>query len=199
MTDLNAPLKVLLLEDDPADAELVAHTLRRADRSCEVRSVSDEGEFTRELESLDPHVVLSDRGVPGFGAPDALRAVQSQKPECAFLLVSGGLDLTLTTCLRSGAVDFVNKSELSRLYTAIQAALRERTSFLKLSDRQRQVVKLLAGGASTKAIASRLGVSVKTVETHRSQAMKRLGLGDIASVVRYAVRLGIVSAMNGSH
>jgi DNA-binding NarL/FixJ family response regulator len=195
MADLNAPLKILVLEDDPADAELIEHTLRRADRSCEVHSVTDESSFVRALESFDPHVVLSDHGVAGFECADALRTVQTLKPECAFLVVSGGVDLTTTTCLRSGAVDFIHKSELSRLYTAIQIALRERASFLRLSDRQRQVLCMLAAGASTKSIASRLGVSVKTVETHRSQAMKRLGLGDIASVVRYAVRLGIVSAM----
>lgn len=195
MTDLNAPLKVLLLEDDAADAELIAATLRRADRNCEVRLANDEGDFVRELESFDPHAVLSDRGVAGFSASDALRTVQNSKPECAFLLVFAGVDHTATECLRAGAVDLVQKSELSRLYGAIQAALRQRASFLKLSDRQREVLKLLAAGRSTKGIASVLGVSVKTVETHRSQAMKRLGLGDIASVVRYAVRLGIVSAM----
>jgi DNA-binding NarL/FixJ family response regulator len=63
-----------------------------------------------------------------------------------------------------------------------------------LTSRQREVLQLVAEGKSTKEIASALALSVKTVETHRAQIMDRLGIHDVAGLVRYAIRLGLVSA-----
>ncbi len=62
-----------------------------------------------------------------------------------------------------------------------------------LTGRQREVLRLIARGLSTKAIARRLGISIKTVETHRAQLMARLGIHDVAGLVRYAIRNGLVS------
>ena len=64
----------------------------------------------------------------------------------------------------------------------------------RLTSRQRQVLQLIAEGSNTKDIAYRLKISVKTVETHRTNLMNRLGIHDIAGLVRYAVRIGLVSA-----
>jgi len=61
-----------------------------------------------------------------------------------------------------------------------------------LSPRQREVLRLIAGGLPTKAIARRLDISIKTAETHRTQLMERLGIHDIAGLVRYAIRTGLV-------
>ena len=63
-----------------------------------------------------------------------------------------------------------------------------------LTPRQREVLQLIAEGHGTKEIASRLSLSAKTVETHRAQLMERLGIHDVAGLVRYAIRAGIVSA-----
>src|SRR5438552_1852819 len=63
---------------------------------------------------------------------------------------------------------------------------------LEITARQREVLKLVATGKSTKEIAFDLNLSVKTVEAHRAQIMERLGLRDIASLVRYALRTGLV-------
>jgi DNA-binding NarL/FixJ family response regulator len=62
-----------------------------------------------------------------------------------------------------------------------------------LTARQREVLKLVAGGKSTKEIAFDLNLSVKTVETHRAQIMERLGIRDVAGLVRYALKTGLVS------
>ena len=62
-----------------------------------------------------------------------------------------------------------------------------------LTPRQREVLQLVAEGRSTKEIAARLGLSVKTVETHRTQLMARLDIHDIAGLVRYAIRVGLVT------
>jgi DNA-binding NarL/FixJ family response regulator len=114
------------------------------------------------------------------------------------VLVSGAFEQSTSECLRSGATDFVRKSELSRLGSAIGTAVKLRESLRRLSKRQRQVLQMLALGGSTREIARRLRLSVKTVETHRAQVMHRTGIHDLAGLVRYAVRVGIVSAAQGS-
>jgi len=63
----------------------------------------------------------------------------------------------------------------------------------RLTPRQREILQLIAEGRSTRAIAERLHVSVKTVETHRAQLMDRLGIRDVAGLTRYAIRIGLVS------
>jgi DNA-binding NarL/FixJ family response regulator len=63
-----------------------------------------------------------------------------------------------------------------------------------LTPRQREILQLIAEGHSTKDIGFRLGLSVKTVEAHRAQIMERLGTHDIAGLVRFAIRAGLVSA-----
>ena len=67
-------------------------------------------------------------------------------------------------------------------------------TFERLSPRQREILQLIAEGNTTKEVAARLGVSVKTAETHRSLLMKRLEVHDMAGLVRYAIRVGIASA-----
>ncbi len=189
-------LRVLLLEQDNRDAELVAHALRRAHPGCSVLRVDSEAAFLDALGAFGPDVVLSNHGVSRFGAFEALCLVQARRPEVPFLLVSSTFEQTALQCLKNGAADFVRKSDLPRLSAAIRGALELRASLRTLSKRQRQVLQLLASGSSTRDIAKRLGVSVKTAETHRGQAMKRLKIHDVAGLVRYAVRVGIVSAAN---
>lgn len=189
-------LRVLLLDQDPRDGDLVARALRRAHPGCSVFRVETEAAFVDALGEFGPDVVLADAGVPGFDAVEALVLVQDRRPEAPFLIVTKAFDQIALRCLKSGAADFVRKSDLPRLTSAIRAALELRASLRTLSRRQRQVLQLLASGSSTRDIALRLGVSVKTAETHRGQAMKRLKIYDVAGLVRYAVRVGIVSAAN---
>ncbi len=189
-------LRVLLLERNPRDAEMVTHALRRAHPGCSVLRVDTEAAFAEALVSFAPDVVLSDLGDSEFDALDALRLVQLRRPEVPFLLVASTFEQPALDCLKNGAADFVRKSDLPRLSSAMRAALELRASLRTLSKRQRQVLQLLASGSSTRDIAKRLGVSVKTAETHRGQAMKRLQIYDVAGLVRYAVRVGIVSAAN---
>jgi DNA-binding NarL/FixJ family response regulator len=68
----------------------------------------------------------------------------------------------------------------------------EETLLERLTPRQREVLQLIAEGYTTKAIAQILEISVKTVETHRAQLMDRLGIHDVASLVRYAIKIGLV-------
>jgi DNA-binding NarL/FixJ family response regulator len=86
----------------------------------------------------------------------------------------------------------VLKSNLGRLAPAIEAALSVRRRLEKLTPRQIEVLRLMALGNTTPEIARALGLSAKTIETHRGEIMKRVGIHDIVGLVRYAVRVGLV-------
>ena len=197
-SELLSTLRVLLLEDDPRDAELILHTLRGTDPESTIRLVDTRTEFVRTLDEFVPDVILSDHAGADFNVLDAFRLAQRKAPGSPFILVSGQFEQRASECLQAGAADFVPKSELSRLGPAIAAALSLRAPLRSLSPRQRQVLHLLASGRSTRDIALALHLSIKTVETHRAQLMSRLDIHDVPGLVRYAVRVGIVSASQAS-
>ena len=97
-TKERAGLRILILEADARDAELEAHALRRADPACTVQVVDSRGAVTHALDSFAPDVILSDSGVAGFRALDALRLLQSHLPSSPLLLVSGSLEQTGAEC-----------------------------------------------------------------------------------------------------
>ena len=130
----------------------------------------------------------------GFRALDALRLLQEQLPlPLRSIMVCGALQPASVQCLKAGAADLVMKGEVARLGPAMHSALEVRAPLRRLSARQCAVLQRLAAGQCTKEIAGDLGISVKTIETHRAQVMKRLEIHDLAGLVRYAIRVGIVS------
>jgi DNA-binding NarL/FixJ family response regulator len=187
------PLRVLLLEDSPADAELVTHELQRAGFDAVTVRVDTKEAFLRALSEFAPQVVLSDHSLARFNATAALQLLHATLPATPLIVVSGALDVPRAVeCLKEGAEDYVLKTNLSRLRLAIDAALAVRRPLQKLSPRQREVLRLVAQGQATREIARRLKLSVKTIETHRAEAMKRLGIHDLAGLVRFAIRVGLV-------
>jgi DNA-binding NarL/FixJ family response regulator len=187
-------LRVLLLEDDPADADLVAESLARSGLDVVTERVDSREAFTHALREFAPDVVLSDHAVAQFDPRAALEVIQSIRPAAALIVVAGVLDpQSAATFVRAGAEDFVLKSNLTRLAPAIEAALSVRRPLEKLTPRQMEVLRLMAEGLTTPEIARQLNLSGKTVETHRGEIMKRVGIHDIVGLVRYAVRVGLVS------
>jgi signal transduction histidine kinase len=119
------PLRILLLEDDPLDAELIEATLHSGGLKCTVRRVAGRQDFIAALDDA-PDVILSDYSLPGFDGFSALRLAVARNPEVPFLFVSGaiGEDRALET-LRAGATDYVLKDRLERLVPAVRRAVRE--------------------------------------------------------------------------
>jgi DNA-binding NarL/FixJ family response regulator len=188
------PYRILMLEDNAADAELIAQELNRSGISAVWERVDTEQRFKLALRDFAPDVILSDHSLAAFDAPGAIRVVQAMHQPIPFIVVSGSLDeRRLVESLRAGAEDYIPKSDLARLPAVIEAALAVRRPLERLSPRQREVLQLLAEGHATREIARRLKLSVKTVETHRAEVMKRLGIHDLARLVRYAVRVGLVA------
>jgi len=187
-------LRVLLLEDAPADAELVTESLVRSGLQVVTERVDSREAFTAALRDFAPDVVLSDHALAQFDARAALEVLQTIRPAVALIVVTGALDeQSAAAFVRAGAEEIILKGNLGRLVPAIESALSVRRPLEKLTPRQMEVLRLMAAGHTTPAIARQLNLSSKTIETHRSEIMKRVGIHDIVGLVRYAVRVGLVS------
>jgi signal transduction histidine kinase len=119
-------LKILLLEDSVADAELAERTLRRAELRFVMRSVERRETFIAELHSFQPDVVVADYSLPGFDGLAALEIVRQHAPDIPFVVFSGPLgDERAVEILKLGAMDYVLKDRMHRLPAAILRARRE--------------------------------------------------------------------------
>lgn len=184
--------RILLIESDQRDADRVAQALRYNSHYPEIKRVESAPELAEALDSFEPDVVLS--GHADVDAMEALSMSREKHPEAPFVLLPDSVDRSVVDSIRAGAADFVSKTELERLPSAVETALTERAPLRKLSRRQREVFRMLASGVTMRDIATKLGLSRKTVETHRAQVMARLGARHVPELVRLAIRLGIVSS-----
>src|SRR5688572_12049859 len=187
-------------------------------RSVEVVGEAADGRRALELiQELAPDVVLLDLQMPGLSGFEVLQETTEKFPNVKIVVLSvHDTEEYAFRALRSGAAGYLPKSAASaELEVAIDQVVRGkqyispilaqsasldssrggaagRAAPLELTPRQREVLTLIAEGYSTKDIARTLSISVKTVETHRAQLMERLGIHDVAGLVRYAIRTGIV-------
>jgi DNA-binding NarL/FixJ family response regulator len=184
-----------MLEDREEDAELAIEHLKHAGLAVLDQRVDSKAAFERALGSFAPSIVLCDRGAPQFSALEAIRTTKALKPALPFVILTGALDeQSLVACLGAGADDVVLKSHMDRLGTAVHDAIARRASLQALSPRQLEVLLLVVQGFTTREIADKLGLSLKTAETHRIMMMKRLGIHDVAGLVRYAVKVRLIGS-----
>ena len=124
MTPDSVPLKILLIEDSPADTDLVLRALRGLQRLIEHDRVASETGLRRALVEFEPEVILSDFAMPGFSGPEALRICCEEAPGTPFLFVSGTIgEERAIDALQRGAADYVLKDNLRRLPSAVTRAL----------------------------------------------------------------------------
>jgi len=187
--------RVLVLNDNKAEADLIEQQLSGAGMSVEKRSVSSADAFKNLLEEMQPDVVLSDyNNAASLSACDALDVLRYYSPATPLVVVSESINgLSAVACLRNGAEDIVIKKNIARLPSAVTTAIERRQPLSKLTSRQVEVLRLVAEGHRTREIADKLSLSIKTVESHRGELMKRLGMHDVVSLVRYALRSGLVA------
>jgi DNA-binding NarL/FixJ family response regulator len=184
---------VLVLHDCAVSGERLSRELALGGTKLLTQRVDSEGAFLQALRSFAPEVVLVASTVANLGARTSLQLVQAHHPIAPVILVTATLDEQgAVACLRAGAENVVLENNLSRLGPVIQNALAVRQPLRKLSRRQLQVLRLVTEGLTSKEIAAALGLSVKTVESHRSAGMRRLGVDDVTALVRYAVRVGLI-------
>jgi PAS domain S-box-containing protein len=123
---VTSPLHILLLEDDPGDAELIRELLEIEDFVCDVTRAQTRAEFLAALEKVDIDLILADYKLPSFDGLSALNLALGARPDLPFIFVSGTLgEDTAIEALKIGATDYVLKTRLSRLAPSVQRALRE--------------------------------------------------------------------------
>lgn len=212
-----APIRVVLA-DDHALVRAGMRSLLGGMAQVEVVGEAASGEEALVLAERErPDVVLMDIAMKGMTGLDAAARIREQQPGVRVIILSmhAGEEYVLQA-LRAGAIGYLLKDAATgELELALRSVMRGESWFSPavsrqvvegyvqrvggepvadvLTARQREVLKLVAGGKSTKEIAFDLNLSVKTVETHRAQIMERLGIRDVAGLVRYALKTGLVS------
>jgi len=144
---MKSMLRILDLEDEPNDAELIKYELEAEGLSCEVSRVFSEEDFASALDKGGFDLILADFYLPGFSGSSALAIARARRPEIPFIFVSGtmGEDVAVES-LKNGATDYVLKQKLSRLVPAVRRALTEaeqRRAREKYEDKIREQAALL--------------------------------------------------------
>ena len=193
---MTKPLRVLLLEDSEADAALIRDELQRSEIPTVMKCVDSEPTFSAALIGFAPDVVLSAHDLKTLDPNAALMILRAERPTTPLIVVAESLTgQQSVACIRRGAEDIILKPNLARLAESIVSAVTARQPLERLTPRQIEVLRLVSEGNRTREIASRLGLSVKTVESHRGEVMKRLGIHDVVSLVRFAMRVGLITAV----
>jgi DNA-binding NarL/FixJ family response regulator len=213
------PVRVLLADDHALVRAGIRALLEGLEGVTVVAEAANGIEVLELARKHRPDVVLLDISMPGLGGLEASAQLKQELPEVRVVMLSmHANEEYVLQALRAGAAGYMLKdSATAQLELALQAVMQGETylsppiskqmveGYLQrvgaeqpaadnLTPRQRQVLQLIAGGHSTKEIAYRLELSVKTVETHRAQLMERLEIRDIAGLVKYAIRSGLDTA-----
>ena len=123
---MRAEIKVLMVEDQLEDAELLTFEMRRSGLPIVAQRVDDQAGYEAALETFAPDLILSDYTLPGFDGPLALAIARQRRPDTPFIFVSGTIgEQRAIDALRQGAVDYVLKDNRARLVPAIERALKE--------------------------------------------------------------------------
>jgi DNA-binding NarL/FixJ family response regulator len=209
-------MTTILLADDHLLVRQGLSALLGAQDGWEVVAEAGDGaEAVRFAEAFKPQVAVLDVEMPRMGGIEAARAIRRVSPNTLVVALSMYSDLHYLERMReAGASGYVLKNEaFEDLIDAIHAVLRGvpfvssaalrrdpaaglRSAKLDqelLSDREREVLRLLAEGKRTKEIAESLAVSPKTIETYRLRLTKKLGIDNVPELVRFAIRAGLVS------
>ncbi len=214
-------IRILVAEDHHLVREGICKLLREAG-DLEIVGEADNGvETVRLTQLLRPDVLVLDVVMPQMDGLEALKRVKALKPSPQVVMLSMHGDLlTVQQALQNGAVGYVLKQSVGdELIAAVRAASRGSVYLSagvakvvtqnlagtqsvnpldRLSPREREIVEMIVAGCSTREIAELLHTSVKTVEKQRRDAMRKLQVDNVASLVRVSMELGIVVAQRES-
>ena len=172
-------------------------------------------------EQMKPDIVVMDLSMPDLNGLEAARRIRKALPRTEILILTLHFsDQLVRDIVEAGVRAYIMKSDADKdLVSAVEALANHRSFFTsraadmlldgfrrpnaapdpdtllrsRLTSREREIVQLLASGKSNKETASALGISVKTVETHRATIMRKLGFNSVVELVRYAVREGLIT------
>ncbi len=181
-----------------------------------VGAVADAGEALREAERVRPNVAIIDISMPGLNGIDATRLMTGRAPDLSVVILSmHSSPMVVRRAVEAGALGFVAKDAATEeLVRAVRAAgageryISQRLAHSLLDARksagpreyavevltptERNILKLVTEGKSNFEVAAAIGLSPRTVETYRGRLMRKLGIENLPTLVRYAIRHGII-------
>ncbi len=219
-TDPTAPgsVRVLLADDHQLFLEGLRALLGEQPGIVVVGEAANGRQAVAAARNLEPQIVVMDLSMPGMNGIEATRRIVRELPDVKVICLSmhsearfveaaleaGAAGYLLKDCASdellsavetvSAGKTYISPSIAGLVVTALRSRERQSTAFTLLTQREREVLQLLAEGHSTKEIAEHLGVSIKTVGTHREHIMQKLDIHSIAGLTKYAIGEGLTSA-----
>jgi DNA-binding NarL/FixJ family response regulator len=216
------PLRILIADDHDLMRRGI-RTLLSSNASFEICGEAKTGrEAVEAAEKLRPDIAILDIGMPDLNGVEAARRIKKASPATEILILSLHYsDQLVREIVDAGVRGYIVKSDSDRdLLIAVETLAKHKPFFTphatemilgsfntggpvkevpelvseRLTSREREIVQLLAEGKSSKEVASALGISIKTAETHRANVMRKLELHNVSELVRYAVRNQIIEA-----
>jgi DNA-binding NarL/FixJ family response regulator len=210
-----AAKRIIIVEDHTAIREMLAEILR-LDPAYKIVGECGDGEQACQLcLDLKPDLIVLDARLPGLSGVDLLRRIGKQLKQTRVMVFSAYESPALVReMLEAGAHGFVEKTAglsefkkglgtiaqggtyfgpgVAALLRTVVANNGTTAGIESLTDREREILKLVAESHSTRKIAEKLGISAKTVDNHRTNLMRKLKLHDVASLTRYSLEIGLI-------
>jgi DNA-binding NarL/FixJ family response regulator len=215
---MSASVRVLLADDHTLVRAGIRALLNELPGVQVVAEAGDGREAVDLAKIHQPNLILMDISMKGLNGIEATAQIKRESPDVRVIILSmHASEEHVAQALRAGASGYMLKDAATQELALAVAAVTRGEAYLSpliskqvvdsyvqrrgvdnspldlLTSRQRQILQLIAEGKSTKQIAHLLNLSVKTVETHRAQLMERLEIRDVPGLVRYAVRVGLVT------
>jgi len=216
--DKGRSVRIVIADDHEMVRRGLVATLADVEHWTVVAQADNGREAAELVATHEPDIAILDLSMPELNGLDATRRILAARPEtCVLILTAHESEQLVREVLAAGARGYVLKSDAGRiLVRAVEALLEGQTFFTSkvarlvlegylrgggaetqeaaqtLSAREREIVQLLAEGASNKEVARALGISVKTAETHRSNIMRKMQFASLSDLVKYAVRNKII-------
>ncbi len=214
------PIRVLLADDHTVVRDGLRALLEQESDMTVVAEAADGREALRLAEEQSPDVVVMDLAMPGMNGMEATRRILAVRPRTVVVVLSMHQDESYVLgALKAGAKGYLLKDSMRReVVDAIRAASQRRSyltrkvarllqeeyvtqlrhrsledSYDLLTDREREILQLIAEGRTNKEVANLLNISLTTAETHRTHILQKLNLHSVPDLILYAVRKGIIA------
>ena len=207
---MKRPTRIVIVDDHPMVAEGIQSILEGYEDINVIATLFDGRDIIDQIETLEPDVILLDLNMPGIGGLTTTEIILERRPKTRILILSmHDSPEYISSALSHGALGYVLKdaptSKIKRAIDVVMTGQRylctgaleslepsDASARGQLTNREQTILLQLAQGKSNKALAQKLDISVRTVETHRKNIKRKLGIASTAGLTRYAMEHGVL-------